>query len=245
MRRGALWRWKLTSRKWSLPGLLVVLAVALSTPLHAQTYSVPLTSASSDYIGPPYEPAVPPDSVAMPAVERGRYTLNSYGACLVHRNRKGVETTLRIPVGTKASHAAEAKLSVDDCLGSGEMRMDDTLLRGALFRALYRIDFWRNAPALSPQDLDFAADMEPNSQSASYIALHRYAECIARTDPGDARAVLMSGTASAKERAALSSLSPAFSTCLAKGSQLKFSKAILLGLLAEVLFRLSAPATAS
>jgi hypothetical protein len=203
--------------------------------------SIPFTGGDATHISPPYEPAVPPDSVAMPAVERARYTLNAYASCLVHLNRKGVEATLKIPVGTKASDDAEVKLSVDDCMGTGELKMDGSLLRGALYRALYRTDFWRNPPTLSAEGLDYARDMGPGLDTSQYVALRQYGECIVRADPADARNVMLSATATATEHDALLRLSPTFSTCLAKGSQIKFSKPTLLGLLAEVMYRLSQP----
>ena len=222
----------------------IFLSVAMgATSIHAQANrvnpSISFTGGDATHISPPYEPALPPDSVAMPPVERARYTLNAYATCLLHMNRKKVEAALALPVGTRESDAAERTLSVDECLGNGELKMDGTLLRGALYRALYRTDFWKTAPALSPQAIDYAADMGPGLDSSQYVALHQYGECIVRADPADARSVLMSATASSTEHDALLRLSPTFSTCLAKGSQVKFSKSTLLGLLAEVMVRLA------
>ena len=217
-------------------------------PLAAQTNrvnpSIPFTQGDATHILPPFEPASPPDSVTMPPVERARYTLNSYAACLVHLDRKRVEATLAMPIGTKASNAAAAKLSVAECLSDGELKMDGTLLRGSLYRALYRADFWRSVHALSPQPIDYAADIGAEGGPNQYVPLHQYAECIVRADPTDTRNLLMGGTASATERDTLSRLSPTFSACLAKGSEIRFSKATLLGLLAEVMFRLSRASTA-
>jgi hypothetical protein len=123
--------------------------------------SIPFTGGDATHISLPYEPAMPPNSVAMPPVERARYTLNAYASCLVHFNRRDVETTLALPVGTKASQQAEVKLAIDDCMADGELTMDGALLRGALYRALYRIDFPKSSPPLAVQPIDYARDMAP------------------------------------------------------------------------------------
>ena len=66
--------------------------------------------------------------------------LDAYGVCLIQRNRKKVVAFLTIPPGDKATKAAR-DLVTSDCLQSGDMSFATDLLRGALFRSLYRDDF--------------------------------------------------------------------------------------------------------
>jgi hypothetical protein len=76
--------------------------------------------------------------------------------CLVLKNRALAEKSVAFPLGSDAADKVFRRLVTADCLAAGEARMSDRIMRGALFAALYRVDFAKEQPALleSPIPID-------------------------------------------------------------------------------------------
>lgn len=186
-----------------------------------------------------YDAAYPTHDLTTPEPERARILFNQYSQCLINSTRQRSVNALKLPVGGTRSLKALSDISISECLSDGDLHFDGMLLRGSLFRALYRADFTTKAPGLSKDPIDYASDLEKIEGNEQYIALHEYAECVVRSDPEDVRGIVLSATASSTETRYLGQLSPHLGGCLPKGSQIKFTKPVLFGVLSEVLYRIS------
>jgi hypothetical protein len=186
-----------------------------------------------------YSPIQNPDVLKMSGAERGRVMLDGYARCLVSANPRKVEAVLSLPVDGSESLPALDRLMISDCLGDGTLTVNRVSARGALYRALYRYNFAKSAPPLQPEsNVNSAA---PDSEKFNYNPLRRFAECIVRDNSVAARELVVAPTVSGAEQIAFIKLSPSFANCMAKGSEVKFSKTVLVGIIAEMLYRLSSP----
>ena len=169
--------------------------------------------------------------------------MNDYSACIVRGWRRATEDYLRLVPGTEQSRRATMKLAKDTCLSRGQLKFNSPLFRGGLFEALYAMDFGRSAPpgvAAAPAiAYPTVADPNPPAAAKVYPVLIAFADCVARADPAAARQLILSRVASASETTAFTSLMPRLRGCLPTGSELKFSRPMLRGYIAESLYRLS------
>jgi len=135
--------------------------------------------------------------------------------------------------------AALQSLSTSDCLRSGELRMSTELMRGALFRALYRRDFLRAAPAFAeaPYDFSKAVSDQTTLENQTYVILRRFASCAVRADPEDGRRLMLTAVASKAENEAFRGLTPHLGPCLPQGLEVKFSRMMIVNLVAEAMYR--------
>jgi hypothetical protein len=174
--------------------------------------------------------------------------MNDYGACVVKNARRRVEAALKIFPGTKESYDAMLKLATSECIMHGTLRFKVELLRGSLFDALYDADF-KSVPVnvISAPQIDYFASA-PDSSSEEVrqqVGLRQFADCIVRTNPTSTRSLVTSEVGSGTERVAFEQLMPAASQCLTKGAEVRFSRPMLRGLVAETIYRLSQAAAAS
>ncbi|HEV7340110.1 MAG TPA: hypothetical protein VGN68_00600 [Sphingopyxis sp.] len=158
-----------------------------------------------------------------------------------------IELYLKTAAGSKAAHKRANSLSVDDCLSTGEMRFNEFLFRGGVYDVLYQKDYRKVGPldfAATP-DVDYAAVGADalETPSPSHVALIQVADCTVRKAPEEARNLILSGVASKSEGVAFASIVPSMEGCLSQGSQLKFSKSVLRGVIGEALYRLSVRAS--
>ncbi|MBC7985058.1 MAG: hypothetical protein H7X93_00070 [Sphingomonadaceae bacterium] len=186
--------------------------------------------------------------------EEARRVLAVYARCIVGRygEQSRLAAFLAAPPGSRLAGRIGQQLASSACLESHGLRFHEELFRGVIYQALYHRDF---AAAPIP---DFAgvpaSDALPASDGESRgpesaILLRRYANCVTRADPRAVRALVMSGTTEDDEAAAFVALRDPLSACLGDG-EIRFSRTMLRGLLAESLYRLtedalSAPATAT
>lgn len=68
-------------------------------------------------------------------------------------------------------------------------------------------------------------------------ALLYFGGCVVKRDMQDARSVVLLATASKEQNVALKQLIPNLGACLMQGQKIAFSKPIIEGILAEVLYR--------
>ena len=198
---------------------------------------VPMLIASGS--GAAQQDTILPDRAASPSerevapADQARQTMNDYAVCLVHTRLMAVQRALALSTDAAVGEGL-AKLADRECLAHGELRMPRALLRGAVYRALYLRDFGRTPPAAP------ALAAAPSGDSA----FERFGSCVNAADVGDTREFVMSVPATTREAAALKALAPALGQCIAPGNQIRFSRAVLQGVLAEAAYRQAKAPTA-
>ncbi|WP_264940125.1 hypothetical protein [Sphingomonas caeni] len=140
---------------------------------------------------------------------------------------------------SEANAGALGKLANDDCLAAGELRFNTLLFRGGLYTALYRERFGRQMPALpqGPANFSAGAPQPLDADAAKAIALREFGECVVRADPATAHAIVTVRIGSAEEARLYTVLGPLLGPCVYEGQEVKFSKTVLSGLFAEILYR--------
>lgn len=182
-----------------------------------------------------------PDRVVPDEVVAQRVT-NLYAQCILRRHRSAAERFVSLPLDSPDLREAGMAVAQSECLPAEQARFVSSLLRGAVFEALYLRDFRRSSVGVlaSAPPLTFASDpatLEP-AKRAIFLG-SRVAECTVRADPASARALILSPVASRTEARAFDAILPAVSGCLEAGAQLSFSRPMLRGLIAESLYRLT------
>lgn len=178
------------------------------------------------------------------ASDNVRETLRKYAACLLTIEPRAVERTLAAAPGEQSAKLMR-RLATERCLYEGSLSFVPSLLRGALFAAAYRRDYGSDAPPPSPTRVDFAAGIPEGGQDReANIGLLLFADCVAQADPKDARTAVLAPVGSDEEARAYGGLLPHLNGCLFKGQEITFSKGVLSGILAEVLYRNAAQSQA-
>lgn len=173
--------------------------------------------------------------------DQAQATMDEFATCMVDFGRQRATDFLALPPGDEAKNAGQ-KLVSSECLRFGSMSFPVEILRGGLFRALYRKDFRISAPALSEKPIDYIADVGGKADgpiAVQYIALRQFGECVVRADVANSRELTLAPIGSTREKAAFKALNPHFGPCLQQGINASFSKQMLSGLIAESLYRLS------
>ena len=230
-----------------LATLLIGAACVAGAPAHAQR-EVERTTGSN--IPVPKRGRIP-DSVSYSEADRGRIAAAGVARCIVDSAPDKVKTALSLPFG-KELNKTLAALAAEDCLSTGEVHYSATLFRGALFAELWRRRVAAEAkgqswgPALDAYDpsLPVAADADPATKQQ--LGLLWFADCIVKRDRAAANDVVVRPIASKEQAEAYTRLIPNLSPCLLQGQEVKFSKPVLEGVLAAVLYRApAAPKTVS
>jgi hypothetical protein len=170
-----------------------------------------------------------------------RKAMVQFAECSLKSRRGSVMEYLKLFPGSRDAYKRMQSLAEYDCIGAGYISFTESLFRGAVYQFLYE-DTYSHAPLSELDNLgspDYGFGGNPKSRHDSHeIALRRYADCVARSDPEAAHALLVSTTGSEAEGPAFAALMPSLSNCLVKGDTLSFSKSVLRGTLAEVLYRI-------
>lgn len=167
-------------------------------------------------------------------LSRTRIIIAEFARCTLDRGTDGVQRAFAMPVGA-AYYRAMNRLAVSECLESGMVRIPQTVMRGAIFVELYRRHEKKVGPTVAVPALDFAHPADESERTQ--LALLAFADCVVKRDAGAARGVVLSPTASADQDQAFRALMPNLGPCLMQGQQITFSKPVLEGALAEVLYR--------
>lgn len=172
----------------------------------------------------------------------GQRILNGFADCLVAKHRPMVEQYLAEAPDSRGARFRSRRLEGTRCNASLLLAARDNQIRGALYEAMFLVDF-RDAP---PMDLRNAPAIPDTAEAAgasewarTSSALLKYSDCIVRSDGAGTRAILAAEVGTAREAAAFRAVAPSLSRCLAEGQQIKFSRPLLRGFLAEALYRLS------
>ena len=176
-----------------------------------------------------------------------RVLASDFAQCLVDSRSMRAVDYLNTAPQSQAARFSIVRMVKYDCPNVGAVDFNDDELRGAMYAARYRRDFGGGVPALSAAAINYRAEL-PGSvgpvEANSYVALHEFGECVVRSDPAAARALVLSRPATDAERAAFGALAPKLGACLSTGNDVRFTKLILANIVAETMYRLSAAAVA-
>lgn len=174
-----------------------------------------------------------------------RMAMNAFAACLVDRQPGRTAKMIAMPVDGEEYQSFIRKIAIHDenCMFEGRMSMSEQLLRGAFFQAFYLQDFGKGGPVtFDPAVQSKYRDIYPiniSAQGEQAVAMEQFGECVARADGASLRKLLISLPGSSDETESFVVLNPRFSACIPNGMKFEFSKAILKGVLAEGMYRLS------
>lgn len=183
--------------------------------------------------------------------------LAEYADCIVAKQSyvERVDTFLRAIPNTDAYGKAAHKAADLTCLNRAArrthrvitMKMPPSSFRDALYPAMYRRDFARSPrtasiAALPPLTLSAEFDGDVAALPDSYVPRRTLGDCVARANPAQAHAFLLTRPWTATEEAPIEALKPAIAGCLPKNTTLRMNKAALRAFVGEALFKLSVAA---
>ena len=186
--------------------------------------------------------AVPRDVEESEQAGEAQRVMKEYGACIVKKARRRAEAALTTFPNSKEFGQAMVKLASSECLMTGELRFKPILLRGSLFEALYNADFGsRPVDVTAVPAIDYFAGAEERESPGvrRQVAIRQFADCISRANPAGVHALILSRVGSDGETDGFRQVMPTASQCLTEGVELKLSRPILRGLVAETMYRLS------
>lgn len=186
-----------------------------------------LTALSALFLLPAAASAAP--EISGPG--RVRMVLDASARCLMDDRPDSVRRFLSLAPDSKDAVRHAKYLNASECIVSASRGQDlafsPLLLRGAFYREMYVRSFEKAAPALQPALASVVA-AEP--------ALAQLAECLIRKSPNTARTMVLAPAESELESKAFNALYDKVGSCPASPA---FSKAMLSGVIAETLFKLS------
>lgn len=218
---------------------LASVAALLAAPAVAQR----MESETGSHI-PQAKSASIPQPGTMSDQTRARATAVEFGECVVGRFRAKATAAVKPFPNSPEEARALRGVAEPECLNGGRLKMAGPVMRGAIYIALYRHAFGNAAPAMIAQAPDFSEGAgQPSGTAAEQaVALRQFGDCVARRDPANTRAVVLAPVGSAAENAGYAALAPQFNACVPQGANLTFTKALLGGLFAEILYREAASA---
>ena len=224
--------------------LLLLAAIGLLPAAASAQGGVFYGTPSQSRIAEP-EAAQVPRSKRLTEDDVARVTTIRFARCMLQRNRRKIEPALLSQHYNTGRGIDVPNLASSDCLAEGVLKMPYQILRGSYFTVLYREKFGDGPPALPSSSLNFHdGAVEPFTDGQrQWVALRQFADCAARRNPAAAHAAVIAEPGSAADTAAFKALGPSLSACLPSGTTLKFSRAMLSGLFAEVMYRQSLAVT--
>lgn len=180
------------------------------------------------------KPAKIPDNTSLSEAERGRVALAGFANCLIERNPRKVDTVLN-----SSGSNSFTQMEMNECLRSGQMRFEDSLLRGALYSKLYRRHYAAVVPDLPERPIDFSLNLPSGADGR--VAILMFADCLARNDLENARLFILSAGGSVAEKNAFAALRPFIGPCVPQGQTVTLSRSAIGSALAEVLYRQATP----
>jgi hypothetical protein len=208
------------------------------------------------------------------STRESRALMHAYAKCVVKReSRRAAEALIRNADNGTILRDYE-DLVIEDCLSrevqvTTKMTFGGDLYRYALADALVNreladrpipdlaavppLSHWAlpEPPAPPPPGAKKSARKRYEKNRKDYeegvglTFLSRYGECIVRTNPEDAKALLLTTPDSPDEASHFDALRAAFATCLAQGRTYRFTRTVLRGSIAINYYRLARPAQAA
>ena len=189
-----------------------------------------------------------PTSTKMSPTDKGRVMMAGFAECLVDRTPGRARAYLNMFPGTEVAAKTISVFVTPECIEPNAarlagLRMDETLLRGGLYAALYKKDFKHKEPSINTTPINYWDDAKGQNPEVAtqYVALRQFADCIVRKHGADSRALILADVAGEKERAVMAAMIPDLHSCMVEGLKVEFSKSVLVGLIAEALYRTSLP----
>jgi hypothetical protein len=180
-----------------------------------------------------------PTSAKLSKTDVARIVTVGLARCMLQRNRKAIVPALLAPRFAVDPGAKQPAMAASECLEDGTLTIPPNVLRAAYFTALYRDEFRTGMPVLPSVANGFhdGASEPFGDKQRQWIGLRQFADCVARRDLRSTHALIVAEAGSAAEPAAFKALAPHLGPCLPAGLSLKFTPAVLSGLLAEVVYR--------
>lgn len=189
---------------------------------------------------------------------QARVVVAGYAECVVRQRRGDVRAALL----AWSPGRGEPRLPViNDCgsvaYSTTEMSFPPATYRYAMAEALYAADYrnrepgsYDGLPLVPPPTVGLPDQPTPADRAAYEAAVaERYrliiGDCVVRTAPPAAHALLTSRVESQTETAALAAIQPVLAQCLPSGQTVRFDRSSLRGILAIVALRLNAAAGAA
>ncbi len=170
--------------------------------------------------------------------------------CLLDQRPSNVRSFLKQFPETKDSERAATYLNKGDCVdgssGGQQMRFGESILRGAIYRAMYIRDF---SNSKTDPDLGAAPDYTAESRGQApavvknYVADRRFAECVIKAKPNLARDYVLAEPEGQAEFDALATLQPTIESCTPQNRKAAMTRSTVSGLVSEVLYRMSKSGT--
>ena len=214
--------------RWLLHLLMMSVFSSATAPLFAK----PVDARGK--MAPQPAPAVAP-SRKMSDSDRARQLTNDFAICVLKSSPRAVERAVMLP--TVMSYDALTKLARSECLVSGQIVIPRQLMRVAAYRALYIRDYRKQVPELSGSAMGYVSVADSDSFSQEIARLNSFGSCVARANPASAHSLVLANAATDEEGEAIDGLRQNLADCLPGGTSVKFTKSVLQGLLAEVLYR--------
>ena len=170
--------------------------------------------------------------------------MRDFAKCVVSSSKREAKALefLKIPDGDPQQEVLGKAISVSGCAMPGsQMRFSGDLFSRAIYTALYGKYYKKTAPenlvfeTLDNYQSEFVTTGTP--VQPSQIAFRTFADCTVKGDAAAAHRFALSEIKSKAEIAALPMVMEAMQQCLSKGSQLRFSRTVLKGLVAESLYK--------
>lgn len=226
---------------WAVWMARLALLAGLNSPALSQRR---WTSETGSRIQVPAPAQIPYDST-MSKSDRAATVVRAFGVCAVMKDRRRVEATLAYPRFDPEYYKRLDALATSNCLASGSLKMPVDIMRFALYQGLYSINFAHKNPPFFNDPVDYWKDVGGQTQDPikrDYVAMRQFGDCVAHADPANSRNLVLAAPGSDQGKAALKLLVPVLGPCIVEGARIEFSKPMLVGILAETLFRASTPA---
>lgn len=172
--------------------------------------------------------------------DSARRTMDAYAKCVLGRKRRLVLEALALPSGSLEQSQAFSELVIDSCIDSAELHFSEPAFRGSFYTALVRARFARKDVALRPEPVNYSKRPLPEGSSPPIppvAQLLNFASCVIHKDSKNARDAIAAAAGSPKEEAAMAELSKVYGECPSSDRQVRSSKSILKGALAEAYYR--------
>ena len=183
------------------------------------------------------------DRVAMDqkAAERA---MRDFTKCVVSSSKREAKALefLEIPDGDPKQGELGRAIAFGGCAQPGsQMRFSSDLFSRAVYTALYGKYFKKAAPEnlVIESGTDYSTEYVVTTVPVDpkQIMFRTFADCTVQNDAVSAHKFALSEMHSDAEVAALPLVMTAMQSCLSKGSQLRFSRTVLKGLVAESLYK--------
>jgi hypothetical protein len=182
-------------------------------------------------------------------VRESETAMSEYAKCVLKSREKSVNLFLKSLPYSKEAQKHMKPLLFEQCMSQRsfnltEMSVDDSVLRAGLYDHLYRLQPKAMAPVnlvgLGPSDVAAEYGTTPVGIPSTLMLQRKLGDCVVRLAVDESRALLSLPIWDKDEGQRLKALSPVMAQCLPAGAQLKFSRTMLRGMLAESLLKFAA-----